>query len=116
MQKLPNGDNMHKDNENIELTGEEALSVLSEINYLLISLRDIARYYHHSQNESDMVNNEIEYCKETTGFIDRNKITHRLAHIRMIITEKFNIELGDDDMDDIEREMEKIKYWEKPGD
>ncbi|MEZ2586403.1 hypothetical protein AB2B46_04505 [Kluyvera intermedia] len=107
---------MHKDNENIELTGEEALSVLSEINYLLISLRDIARYYHHSQNESDIVNNEIEYCKETTGFIDRNKITHRLAHIRMIITEKFNIELGDDYMDDIEREMEKIKYWEKPGD
>lgn len=107
---------MHKDNEYIELTGDEALLVLREINYLLISLRDISRYYYHSQNEGDMVNNEISYCKETTGFIDRNKITHRLAHIRMIITEKFNNELGDDDMDDIEREMEKIKYWEKPGD
>ena len=116
MQKSPNGNNMHKDNKNIVLTGEEALSVLSEINYLLISLRDIARYYYHSQSDDNMINNEIAYCKETTEFIDRNKITHRLAYIRMIITEKFNNELGDDDMDDIEREMEKIKYWEKPGD
>ncbi|HIA3423703.1 TPA: hypothetical protein ACWP5X_005314 [Escherichia coli] len=107
---------MNKDNENIELTGEEALSILREIDYLLISLRDIARYYYHTQDNGNMIENEIDYCKETTGFIDRNKITHRLAHIRMIITEKFNNELGDDDMDDIEREMEKIKYWEKPGD
>lgn len=98
---------MHKDNERTELTGEEALSVLGEINYLLISLRDMARYYYHSQDESGMGNDEIEYYKETAGFIDRNKITHRLAKVRMTITEKFNSELGDDDMDDIEREMEK---------
>lgn len=107
---------MNKDNEHIELTGDEALSILREINYLLISLRDIARYYYHSQNGIDITNNDIDYCKETTGFIDRNKITHRLAYIRMIITKKFNTDLGEDDMDDIEREMEKIKYWEKPGD
>lgn len=43
-------------------------------------------------------------------------IPHRLAEIRKVITERFNTDQGDDDMDDIEREMEKIKYWEKLGD
>ncbi|HCD3992007.1 TPA: hypothetical protein NBP30_004536, partial [Escherichia coli] len=54
--------------------------------------------------------------KETTKFIDDKNITHRLAEIRRVITENFNTDLGDDDMDDIEREIEKIKCWEKPGD
>lgn len=58
----------------------------------------------------------LSYFKETTEFIDNNNITHRLAKIRKIITEKFNDALGNDDMDDIEREMVKIKFWEKPGD
>lgn len=48
--------------------------------------------------------------------IDDKNITHRLAEIRKVIAERFNTDLGDDDMDDIEREMEKIKYWEKLGD
>jgi len=107
---------MLKDNEKITLTGNEAIKVLAEVEYMLISLRDIARYYYHRIDEEVTEEIKGEYCKETTRFIDENRITNRLAHIRKIISEKFNDELGEDDMDDIEREMEKIKYWEKPGD
>jgi len=39
-----------------------------------------------------------------------------LAKTRKIISSKFNHELGDDDMDDVERAFESIVYWEKPGD
>ncbi|BDR55752.1 hypothetical protein [Xylocopilactobacillus apis] len=37
-----------------------------------------------------------------------NLLIKMLAEVRRIITEKFDDELGEDD-------MEKIKYWEKPG-
>lgn len=57
---------------------------------------------------------KIHYNQETTNFIDKNEVTHRLASIRKIVSEKFNDELGEDDMDDIERALEKIEYWTKP--
>lgn len=108
---------MNSKNERIELSKSEAIKVLSEVEYILISLRNIANYYFYSTNNNvDLLN----YHKETTRFIDENNVTQRLADIRYIITEKFDDELGDDDsdddMDDIEREMTKVNLWEKPGD
>lgn len=58
---------MRKNNEEIVLSGNEALSALVEIEYLLISLRNIGRYYHADQNESGDVN--LKYSLETTRFI-----------------------------------------------
>jgi len=107
---------MLKDNEKIILSGQEAIDALSEIEYILISLRDIARYYYTEPDGSISAEMRQEYCAETTRFIDENNITRRLAKVRGIISENFNDGLGEDDMDDIERAMEKIKYWEKPGD
>lgn len=107
---------MKAENEQIQLIGEEALAILSEVEYILISLRDIARHYYHGETICDAAENELAYCRETTGFIDRNRVTHRLAKVRAILSAKFNDELGDDDMGDLEREMEKIRCWEKPGD
>ncbi|MBF7994836.1 hypothetical protein [Rahnella laticis] len=105
---------MNKENKFILLTGEEAISTLKEIEYMLLSLRDIARYYYGDSPDSTPPQVRSEYCEETTRFIDENNITCRLAYIREVISSKFNDELGDDDMDDIEREMEKIKIWKKP--
>ncbi|WP_241176407.1 hypothetical protein [Citrobacter portucalensis] len=108
---------MNKNNEVISMPGEDALYILSEVEYMLISLRNIARYYFNGVDQN-IVDDKLlhSYFKETTRFIDDRNITCRLAEIRKIITEKFNADLGEDDMDDIEREMEKINYWEKPGD
>lgn len=108
---------MNKNNEIINIPGKDALYILSEVEYMLISLRNIARYYFNGV-EQNVIDDELlqSYFKETTKFIDDKNITQRLSEIRKVITEKFNTVLGDDDMDDIEREMEKIKYWEKPGD
>ncbi|WP_312633034.1 hypothetical protein [Pseudescherichia sp.] len=108
---------MNKKNEIISMPGEDALYILREVEYMLISLRNIARYYFDGV-EDNVIDNKLlhSYFRETTRFIDDGNITHRLAEIRRVITEKFYSDLGEDDMDDIEREMEKIKYWEKPGD
>lgn len=40
----------------------------------------------------------------------------RLAKVRGMLSEKFDNTLGNDDMDDIERAMDGLKYWSKPGD
>lgn len=99
---------MIKENEKIVLSGNEATEILKEIEMILISLRDMGTCY---------MNKDIrEYEKETTRFIDEWKVAHRLAKIRGALSEKFDNSLGDDDMEDLERAMEKLKYWEKPGD
>ncbi|WP_247157202.1 hypothetical protein [Escherichia coli] len=108
---------MNKNNDVINIPGKDALYILSEVEYILISLKNIARYYFNGI-EQNVIDDKLlnSYFKETTKFIDDKNITHRLAEIRRGITENFNTDLGDDDMDDIEREIEKIKCWEKPGD
>ncbi|WP_081064342.1 hypothetical protein [Burkholderia stagnalis] len=106
---------MEKANENISIPGSEALHILMELEYLLISLRNIGRYYHQGPGGSGD-RESAEYFTETTRFIDENGVTHRLAKIREIISEKFDRTLGEDDMDDIERAVEDVKVWEKPGD
>ncbi|MGK4332236.1 hypothetical protein [Lonsdalea quercina] len=106
--------NLLKNNEKISLSGEEAINILIEVEYMLISLRDIARHYYDNSDGEISAEKRSLYCEETTKFIDENEITKRLANIRGTITEKFNLELGDDDMDDIERAIENITYW-KPS-
>ncbi|WP_175882466.1 hypothetical protein [Burkholderia sp. BCC0044] len=105
---------MLESNEKIELSGSEALSILCELEYLLISLRNIGTYYHEPSREFG--DRDLEYRAETTRFIDENKVTQKLAKLREMISEKFDSSLGDDDMDDIERAVENIKVWESPGD
>ena len=105
---------MLKENETIKLTGEEAVNIIKEVNYLLISLGNIAHYYYSEPVISD--DKRLEYESETTKFIDKNKVTHRLAEIRRILSSKFDNSLGDDDMDDIERATGDTPYGEKPGD
>jgi len=107
---------MLKDNESIEIPGPEAIEALSEIEYILISLKKIASYYYERVDAPPTDTTPVEYALETTRFIDENEVTRRLAKTRKIISSKFNHELGDDDMGDIERACETIEYWEKPGD
>ncbi|MEJ2755550.1 MAG: hypothetical protein P8104_06900 [Gammaproteobacteria bacterium] len=99
---------MMQKNEKISLSGEEAIYVVKEINLILVSLHNIGSYY--------MGKEKTEYERETNRFIDDWKITDRLAVLRETLAEKFDLTLGDDDMDDVERAMEGINYWSKPSD
>jgi hypothetical protein len=107
---------MIKANEQINLTGTEIIDVLKEIEIILTSLHKMGSYYAIKHHEGKLDKDNGEYEKETTRFIDEWKVTHRLAKIRCVLSEKFDNALGVDDMDDLERAMEGLKYWEKPGD
>jgi hypothetical protein len=99
---------MLKSNEQIKLTWTEAIEVLKELNLIVVSLDKIGSYY--------MDKDEGDFEKEITRVIVEWKVLRRLAEVRRILSEKFDNTLGDDDMDDLERVMEGLKYWEKPGD
>lgn len=101
-------------NEEIRLTGKEALDVLMELEFILISLRNIGNYYAKPLGKVMTKTEREKYNKETCDFIDKYAINEKLTKIRRIIAEKFDDELGDDDMDDIERETEKLIFWTAP--
>jgi hypothetical protein len=107
---------MLKNNEMIELSGGEAILIIKEVEYVLISLNKIAEYYYNDERTKSIEQAGIDYALETTRFIDQGQITRRLAKIRRIVSEKFDNTLGSDDMDDIERELVIMKCWERPGD
>ena len=94
---------MLETNKTIALNGGDALEVLADIEFILISLHKMGSYYSDKPIE--------DYQKATTDFIDNEGVTQRLAKVRKIISKNFDSTLGDDDMDDIERHMEGIKFW-----
>ncbi|MBP1967096.1 hypothetical protein [Paenibacillus aceris] len=107
---------MLKANEQISISGSEVLEVLKEIEIILTSLHKMGSYYSIKYQDGELISDNAEYEKETTRFIDEWKVTYRLAKVRGMLSEKFDKTLGNDDMDDIERAMEMLKYWSKPGD
>jgi hypothetical protein len=89
-------------NKEIILPGKCALEALAEIEFILISLHKIGSYYN---------DNPIADYQRATTFIDNEKITQKLAKVRRILSESFDNTLGEDDMDDIERQMGNIELW-----
>ena len=102
---------LNSNNKKIIYNGEDIVNVLKEISFILCSLHDIGSCYDDCSDE-----NRHQYEKETTDFIDNSHICERLAHIRSKLTEGFDLTLGDDDMDDLERACQNIDYWSKQGD
>jgi hypothetical protein len=106
---------VRKSNSKITLTGKGAIKALQEVEFMMVSLRNIEDYYFYKALDSP--DQDPEECpREICRFIRQNNFIQRLCTIRRIISEKFDNTLGKDDMDDTERAMEHIKYWRKPGD
>ncbi|MFC4323265.1 hypothetical protein [Litchfieldia salsa] len=107
---------MLENNKRLTYSGEEIIEVLKEVEIILRSLHKQGSYYAEFIDDNGKLDKEKEreYFSETTHFIDDWKVTQRLAKIRMILSQKFDNTLGDDDMDDLERAMEGLKYWNKP--
>lgn len=96
-------------NKELRIDGEKLLHVLRDVEYVLISLHKIGSYY-----APDLPGKSLEYCAETTRFIDDGEVTQRLAKIRTILSEAFDGTRGEDDLTDIERALEGLEFW-KPG-
>lgn len=122
---------LRPENQRIEMSGEDAVRVLEAINLVLISLHKIGSYYavvvsadrvnHEGETtrfidergDSD-VTDRVNYERETTRFIDEWRVTRRLANARALLSKRFDLTLGDDDMDDLERALDGLNYWSGP--
>ena len=102
---------LREDNEKITYDGMQVALILKELDFLVVSFDKIGSYY-----AEEIRTNREQYEKETTQFMDNSLVNPRLAKIRTILTQKFNLQEGEDELDDIERICEQIPYWHKPGD
>ena len=84
----------------------EILSVLKNINFILLSLHKIGSCY----NDIDLET----YEHWTTEFIDNNRVAEMLSDARELLSSQFSNDLGEDDMCELERAMENLKYWQRP--
>ncbi len=102
---------LREDNEKVTYDGMQMALILKELDFLVVSFDKIGSYY-----AEDIRTNREQYEKETMQFIDNSWVGPRLANIRAILTQKFNLQEGEDELDDIERICVQIPYWHKPGD
>ncbi len=108
MQNLLEEKNRLRDtNKQVTYRGEDMLLVLQEVEYILISLHKMGSYYCDKDRRC--------YEEETTNFIDNSLICDRLAKIRKCLCKGFDLRVGEDEMDDVERACSGISYWTKPG-
>ena len=102
---------LREDNEKITYDGMQVALILKELDFLVVSFDKIGSYY-----AEEIRTNREQYEKEIMQFMDNSWVGPRLANIRAILTQKFNLQEGEDELDDIERICEQIPYWHKPGD
>lgn len=74
---------------------------------MVVSLDRIGSEY--SEGEGKKSNEELNYL--LADFIFEWEVFRKLAHARKILDSAFSSELGDDDMDKMEREFQDLQYW-----
>ncbi len=108
---LKDTNKLREDNEKVTYDGMQVALILKELDFLVVSFDKIGSYY-----AENIRTNREQYEKEIMQFMDNSWVGPRLANIRAILTQKFNLQEGEDELDDIERICEQIPYWHKPGD
>jgi hypothetical protein len=83
---------------------KDIIKVLADLNMMVVSLDRIGSHY------SDCKTVE-EYHALSSNFLDEWKVLPKLANARKILDSAFSGELGDDDMDELERELQDLQYW-----
>lgn len=83
---------------------KDIIKVLADLDVMVVSLDRIGSYY-------DDCKTVEEYHALSSNFLDEWKILRKLANARKILSLAFSGELGDDEMDELEREFQDLQYW-----
>ena len=81
----------------------DILKILRHLEEMVVSLDRIGSAH------NDLPKNIWE--KALVDYVCDSKLAYRLAESRKILSSQFSDEIGDDDMDELEREMQDIKHW-----
>jgi len=94
---------MPRPKDHITYPRKTVLAVLRRLNEFVVSLDHIgSASYDMTKAENDAA---------LRDFIRRHKICRKMAEARAILSEPFPTRLGADDMDELEREMQDVRYW-----
>ena len=83
---------------------KDIIKILAYINMMVVSLDRIGSHYEDCESVE-------EYHALSSNFLDEWKVAPKLSRIRTILSDPFSYELGDDDMDELEREFQDLEYW-----
>jgi hypothetical protein len=81
----------------------EIVQVLRDLNILVVSIDRIGSYTH------DMSSSEAATLLDE--FLDAWDVWPRLVRARRLLSAPFSTELGPDDREELERELEGTPYW-----
>ncbi len=95
---------MSKSNNKIKLSEEEALKIIVDLDQIVVSLDKIKS---HFTEDSDFQKHD----KTLSDYIINEKVNQTLAQIRGLLSSKFSLSVGEDDMDDLERACSTNRYW-----
>jgi len=83
---------------------EQIIQVIRDLNVLVVSTDRIGSAEHNYESVS-------EYNADFLRFFDEFGFFKKLAAARRILEESFSEEVGDDGLDELERNMQDLKYW-----
>jgi hypothetical protein len=106
---------MRAKNKQITLTSGAALQILTDIEFILISLKNIARHYYDNVDNAEDID-PMAYALETTRFIDKNDVVYKLAEMRKLVSESYDNQLDPDELEALEEMIDTMNVWLKPGD
>lgn len=95
---------MSKSNNKIKLSEEEALKIIVDLDQIVVSLDKIKSHFTED-------NNFQKHDKTLSDYIINEKVNQTLAQIRGLLSSKFSLSVGEDDMDDLERACSTNRYW-----
>jgi hypothetical protein len=83
---------------------KDIIKVLTYLEMMVVSLDRIGSYYEDCETVE-------EYNALSSNFLDDWKVLPKLAKVRYILDEPFSSEVGNDDMDELEREFQDLEFW-----
>jgi hypothetical protein len=94
---------MGRSKNQVAYPGKDVLAVLRTLNEFVVSLD------HIGSASYDMTRSE--HVAALADFIQRHKIFRKMAQARTILSGPFRGAVGPDGMDELEREMQRVRYW-----
>jgi hypothetical protein len=90
-----------------ELTYPKAaiVDLLRDLNVMVVSTDRIGSAWNDRQNDE-------EYNAMFVKFFDEFGFFRKLADARTLLSEPFSNEVGEDGMDELERQMQDLHYWD----
>ncbi|MEP7336601.1 MAG: hypothetical protein ABI977_02460 [Acidobacteriota bacterium] len=92
-----------KGNKLVKINRADLIEVLRDLNTIVVSIDRIGSCIGDTGEE---VNDRL-----LLEFFDQWDVWKKLSNIRTKLSEPFSRELGEDNMDELERELQDVPYW-----